>query len=91
MREPALPPAGHDMQLGWCAEGLQVPEQSEGSPLCSGLETFYEAVSFPKLNGVNVSSALCKPTRLFFIGTENINAADYMAEASNNVGPIFFH
>jgi hypothetical protein len=33
------------------------------------LETFYEAASLPKLDGVNINDSLRKLTRLIFIGT----------------------
>jgi hypothetical protein len=45
----------------------------------------------PKLDSVNVSDAIRNLTRLIFIGTEKINAIDYVAEASDDVGSIFLH
>ena len=55
------------------------------------VETFYESASSPKLDSMNVSDVLRNLTRLIFIGKEKINAIDYVAEASDDVGSIFLH
>jgi hypothetical protein len=66
-------------------------ESSLGPLFFGGLSGLYESASSPKLDGVNVSDPLRNLTRLIFTGTEKINAIDYVAEASNDVGSIFLH